>query len=43
MDPALTSVTIEQLEPATWYFAVRALTSTGNQSEYSGEVSKLVR
>jgi hypothetical protein len=42
-DPALTSVTIEQLEPATWYFAVKAIASSGIESDYSSEVSKLVQ
>ena len=35
MNPDLTSVTIEQLEPATWYFAVKAVNSAGVESDYS--------
>jgi len=43
MNPDLTSVTIEQLEPSTWYFAVKAVNSAGIQSDYSTEVSKTVQ
>ena len=43
MNPDLTSVTIEQLEPATWYFAVKAVNSAGVESAYSSEVSKNVQ
>jgi hypothetical protein len=42
-DAALTSITIEQLEPATWYFAVKAIGSSGAESDYSQEVSKIVQ
>jgi hypothetical protein len=42
-DPALTSVMIEQLAPATWYFAVKAISSTGVASDFSSEVSKIVQ
>jgi len=43
MNPELTSVTIEQLEPATWYFAVKAVNSAGLESDYSSEVSKNIQ
>ena len=43
MNPDLTSVTIEQLEPATWYFAVKAVNSAGVESDYSTEVSKNIQ
>jgi hypothetical protein len=42
-DPTLTSVTIEQLQAATWYFAVKAVTSSGLESDYSQEVTKIVQ
>jgi hypothetical protein len=40
---ALTSVTIEQLAHATWYFAVKAIGANGIESAFSSEVSKLVQ
>ena len=39
---ALTSVTIEDLTPATWYFAVKAVNSTGAHSSFSNEASKTI-
>jgi len=39
---ALTSVTIENLAPATWYFAVKALNSSGVLSSFSNEASKTI-
>jgi hypothetical protein len=39
---AITSAVIENLAPATWYFAIKAVTSTGTQSDYSAEASKRV-
>ncbi len=38
----LTSVTIEDLAPATWYFAVKAVNSTGVQSSFSNEAWKTI-
>jgi hypothetical protein len=38
----VTSATIENLEPARWYFAVTAVASSGTQSDYSAQLSKLV-
>lgn len=40
---AVTSAVIENLGPATWYFAVLAYTSDGLQSEFSAEASKTIR
>jgi len=39
---SITSATIENLTPARWYFAVTALTSSGSQSDYSAQLSKVV-
>jgi len=39
---ALTSVTIEDLAPATWYFAVKAVNSAGTQSSFSNEAWKTI-
>jgi len=41
-DATLTSVTIEQLKAATWYFAVKAISSSGLESDFSQEVTKIV-
>jgi Putative Ig domain len=38
----LTSVTIEDLAPATWYFAVKAVNSAGVQSNFSNEATKTI-
>jgi hypothetical protein len=40
--PSITSATIENLAPARWYFAVTAVTSSGTQSDYSAQLSKVV-
>ena len=40
---ALTSVTIEDLTPATWYFAVKAVNSAGAQSSFSNEAWKTIQ
>jgi hypothetical protein len=40
-DPA-TKTWVLSLGPGTWYFAVTAVNSAGEQSAYSGEVSKIV-
>jgi hypothetical protein len=39
----ITSAVIEGLSPATWYFAVKAISSTGVESEYSREASKTLQ
>jgi hypothetical protein len=39
---SLTSVTIEDLTQARWYFAVRAYTTSGAESAFSSSVSRLV-
>jgi hypothetical protein len=41
-DAAFRSVTIEDLSPATWYFAVKAVNSAGVVSDFSNEASKIV-
>jgi hypothetical protein len=41
-DPRVTSAVIEGLGPATWYFAAKAVTSSGVESAYSAEVKKTV-
>jgi len=38
----VTSAVIEGLAPATWYFAVRAYTTEGVESDYSAEASKTI-
>jgi hypothetical protein len=39
--PAITSVVIEGLDTSTtWYFATKAVTAGGVESDYSQEVSK---
>jgi Putative Ig domain len=38
----LTSVSIEDLAPATWYFAVKAVNSAGVQSSFSNEATKTI-
>jgi hypothetical protein len=38
--PSFTSVSIEDLASGTWYFAVKALASDGDESSFSGQVSK---
>jgi Putative Ig domain len=39
---SLTSVVIEDLTPARWYFAVKAYNSSGVESVFSGSVNKLI-
>lgn len=39
---ALTSVVVENLSSGTWYFSVKALTSTGAESDFSAEASKTI-
>lgn len=40
--PALTNVLIEDLAPATWYFAVKAYNDSAVESDFSASVNKLV-
>ena len=42
-NPGLTSYVIDQLTPATWYFATTALNSQGVESGLSNIASKVVR
>jgi hypothetical protein len=39
---AMTSVTIEDLAPATWYFAVKAVNASGAHSSFSNEAWKTI-
>mgnify|MGYP001066779432 CR=1 FL=1 len=39
---AITSASVENLVPATWYFAVKAYTSAGVESDLSNEASKTI-
>jgi len=41
--PLVTSVLVESLSAGTWYFAVKAYTSNGTESDYSAEASKVVQ
>jgi hypothetical protein len=41
-NPGLTSYVVEQLAPATWYFVVTAVNSSGVESQYSNVASKAV-
>jgi hypothetical protein len=41
-DAAITSATVEELPPATWYFAVRAYADDGTESAPSNIVSKTI-
>ncbi len=41
-DAGFTSVTVEDLTPATWYFAVKAVNSAGVVSSFSNEASKAI-
>ena len=40
---SLTSVVIEDLAPARWYFAVKAYNSAGVESDFSSSVNKLIQ
>jgi hypothetical protein len=40
--PSITSAAIENLVPARWYFAVTAVTTSGIQSDFSAQLSKIV-
>jgi Putative Ig domain len=40
---SVTSVVIEDLAAATWYFAIKAVTGSGTQSDFSTQISKTVR
>ncbi|MDH5175072.1 MAG: putative Ig domain-containing protein [Gammaproteobacteria bacterium] len=39
----ITSAIIQNLEAATWYFAIRAVTSSGTLSDFSTEMSKTLQ
>jgi hypothetical protein len=39
---SMTSVVIEDLTPARWYFAVKSYNSAGVESAFSDSVSKLI-
>jgi hypothetical protein len=41
--PSVTSVLVESLPAGTWYFAVKAYTASGVESDYSAEASKFVQ
>lgn len=41
-DQAMTSVVIDDLAPARWYFAVKAYNSAGLESDFSDSVNQLV-
>ena len=40
---AITSATIEDLSPGTWYFAVKAYTTANVESNLSSVASKTIR
>jgi len=42
-NPATTTVTIQSLASATWYFSVAAYTNTGVESMPAGPVSKTIQ
>ena len=42
-DPSATSFTVSNLAPGTWYFAVKAVDTQGNESAPSGEAWKTIR
>ena len=41
-NPSVTTYVVEQLAAGTWYFAVRAYTSAGNESSLSNVASKTI-
>lgn len=41
-NPGLTRYIVENLPPATWYFSVKAYTSAGVESDFSGVASKKI-
>jgi hypothetical protein len=41
-NPSVTTYVVEQLSPATYYFAATAFNSSGVESSFSGEVSRIV-
>jgi Putative Ig domain len=41
-NPGITSAMIENLGPATWHFAVKAVTDSGSESDYSNEAIKTI-
>lgn len=42
-NPGITSYVVEQLTPATWYFALTAVNSAGAESAFSNGATKAVR
>jgi hypothetical protein len=42
-DPSATSFTVTGLAPGTWYFAMKAVDTAGNESAPSGEAWKTIR
>jgi hypothetical protein len=42
-NPSVTTYVVEQLSPATYYFAATAFNSSGVESSFSGEVAKTVQ
>jgi len=43
MNPGLTTAVIEQLVPGTWYFAVKAVSASGGESDFSNVASKNIQ
>jgi hypothetical protein len=41
-NPSVTTYVVEQLSPATYYFAATAFNSSGLESSFSGEVTRIV-
>jgi hypothetical protein len=41
-DPAATSLQIDNLASGTWYFAMKAVDTAGNESAFSNEASKTI-
>lgn len=41
--PGLSSYVVDQLTPATWYFALTAINSAGTESTFSNVASKIVQ
>jgi len=43
MNPGLTTAVIENLTAGTWYFAVKAISASGAESDFSNVASKTVQ
>lgn len=41
-NPSISTYVVDELTPATWYFAVKAFTSNGTESDFSATASKTV-